>query len=57
MLMEEDRDSQLPRQDVLKKVLPPFILWVICVSSAVVTFTSGTGEFNMTCSNVSTPFD
>ena len=52
MLMEEDRDSQLPRQGTLKQVIPPFILWVICVASAVVTFTSGDGEFNMTCSNV-----
>ena len=51
MLMEEDRASQLQRKGVLRLLLPLFILWVICVSSAVVTFTSGNGEFNAAQSN------
>ena len=45
MLMEEDRANQLHRKGVLKRLLPLFLLWVICVSSVVVTFTSGNGEF------------
>ena len=50
-MMEEDRESQLQRKGVLKRLLPLFILWVLCVTSAVVTFTLGDGEFNRTCSN------
>ena len=45
MLMEDDRANQLQRKGVLKRLLPLFLLWVICVSSVVVTFTSGNGEF------------
>ena len=51
MLMEEDRANQLQRKGVLKRLLPLFLLWVICVSSVVVTFTSGNGEFNAAQSN------
>ena len=46
MLMEEDRANQLQRKGVLKRLLPLFLLWVICVSSVVVIFRSGNGEFN-----------
>ena len=45
MLMEEDRESQLQRKGRLKRLLHLFILWVLCVTSAVVTLTSGNGEF------------
>ena len=51
MLMEEDRESPLQRKGVLKRLLPLFILWILCVSSAVVTITSGNGEFNVAQSN------
>ena len=50
--MEEDRGSELQRNDALKRHLPLFILWVLCVTSAVFTFTSVDGEFNTTWSNV-----
>ena len=53
MLMEEDRESQLQRKGVLKLLLPLFILWVLCVTSAVVTYTFGDGEFNTAISNAS----
>ena len=46
--MEEDRGSELQRNDALKRHLPLFILWVLCVTSAVFTFTSVDGEFNTT---------
>ena len=53
MLMEEDRESQLQRKSVLRLLLPLFILLVLCITSAVVTYTFGDGEFNTAFSNAS----
>ena len=45
--MKEDRESPLQSKGVLKLLLPLFTLWVLCVTSAVVTFKFGDGEFNV----------
>ena len=49
--MEEDRESQLQRKDVFKRLLPLFTLWVLCVTSALVIYAFGDGEFNTSWSN------
>ena len=51
MWMEEDRESRLQSKDALKLLPPLFILWVLCITAAVVTFTSGESKFNTTLSS------
>ena len=51
MLMEEDRESRLQNKDALKLLPPLFILWVLCITAAVGTFTSGESKSNATLSS------
>ena len=44
MSMEEDGENRTECEDTLRQLLPLIILWVLCVTSAVVTFTSGDGK-------------
>ena len=44
MWMEEDQESRLQCKEALRQLLPLVILWVLCATAAVVTFTSGDGK-------------